>query len=165
MKKVFALFAIILGIITIAFPLAIVMAASIITGLVFIFVGFWFSVSAYYLWKFNKTAATINGLLGLFSLLAGADLLFDANLFAFIAGFYLYAGGIFLIIAGISNFFMTKQKKYATWMTLLSILLGIAYIVLGIYSIDPRYLGTLMGIWILLDGICLFIEPKDPSGL
>ena len=44
----------------------------------------------------------------------------------------------------------------------LGIILGILYIVLASYAWNPYYLGLLIGIWLIVDGIALFfINPNE----
>lgn len=160
MNKMYGILAIILGLIVIAFPIAGVVAASILTGFLILLIGIWLLLACANVWSVSKAAAILNLIVGILALYIGVDLLLNIYLFSFLAGFLLYLAGIFLIIAGIVSLF-AREKKYALWGGVLGIILGILYIILGTYAFNPIYLGFLIGIWLIINGIFLFLEPEE----
>lgn len=160
MNKLYGIFAIILGLIVMVFPIAGVVAASILTGFLILLLGIWLLLAGVNTWGVSKAAAVLNLIVGILALYIGVDLLLNIYLFSFLAGFLLYLAGIFLIIAGIVSLF-ARERKYALWGGFLGIILGILYIILGTYAFDPIYLGLLIGIWLVINGIFLFLEPEE----
>ncbi|AXV38123.1 MAG: DUF308 domain-containing protein [Methanobacteriaceae archaeon] len=159
-NKLFGILAIILGLIVIAFPIAGVVAASILTGFIILLIGIWLLLAGINVWSDSKAAAALNLIVGIIALVIGVDLLLNILLFSFLAGFLLYLAGIFLIISGIVSLF-ARERKYALWGGVISIILGILYIILGTYAFDPLYLGILIGLWLVINGIFLFVEPEE----
>ncbi|MGC9516700.1 MAG: DUF308 domain-containing protein [Methanomicrobiales archaeon] len=102
----------------------------------------------------------MNIIVGILALIIGVDLLLNIFLFSFLAGFLLYLAGLFLIIAGIISL-LAKDRKNAVWSGVIGIILGILYIILGTYAFDPLYLGILIGIWLVINGIFLLVEPEE----
>ncbi|GAB4313051.1 MAG: hypothetical protein Kow0019_12280 [Methanobacteriaceae archaeon] len=40
--------------------------------------------------------------------------------------------------------------------------MGIIYLILGVYALDPLYLAVIIGIWLIVDGAALFfVNPLD----
>ena len=159
-NKLFGILAIILGLVVMVFPIAGVVAASILTGFVILLIGIWLLLAGVNTWGVSKAAAVLNLIVGILALYIGVDLLLNIYLFSFLAGFLLYLAGVFLIIAGIVSL-LAKDRKYALWGGVLGIILGILYIILGTYAFDPLYLGILIGIWLIINGIFLLVEPEE----
>jgi uncharacterized membrane protein HdeD (DUF308 family) len=155
---VMGLLAIILGIIVCVFPLAGLVAASVLTGFVVLMIAIWLLVVGGSQMEVSKTSGILNLILGIIVLIVGIGLIFSPALFAFLAGFLLYLAGIFMIIAGIIALLSRDEFKNATWAGVLGIILGILYIILGTFAFDPIYLGVLIGIWLILSGILALFE-------
>jgi len=155
---VVGLLAIILGLIVLAFPLAGLVAASVLTGFVILMIAIWLLIVGGSQLEISKTAGILNLVLGIIVLIIGIGLIFSPALFAFLAGFLLYLAGIFMIIAGIIALASRNEFKNATWAGVLGIILGILYIILGTFAFDPIYLGVLIGIWLVISGILALFE-------
>jgi len=155
---VLGLLAIILGLIVLAFPLAGLVAASVLTGFVVLMIAVWLLIVGGSQIEVSKTAGILNIILGIIVLIVGIGLIFNPAIFAFLAGFLLYLAGFFLIIAGIIALLSRSEFKNATWAGILGIILGIIYIILGTFAFDPLYLGVLIGIWLILSGILALFE-------
>ncbi len=155
---VMGLLAIILGLIVLAFPLAGLVAASVLTGFVVLMIAIWLLVVGGSQMGVSKTAGIMNLILGIIVLIVGLGLIFNPALFAFLAGFLLYLAGFFLIIAGIIALVSRNEFKNATWAGILGIILGILYIILGSLAFDPIYLGFLIGIWLIISGVLALFE-------
>jgi len=159
MKNVIVgILAIILGLIVLAFPLAGLVAASVLTGFVILMIAIWLLIVGGSQLETSKTAGILNLVLGIIVLIIGIGLIFSPALFAFLAGFLLYLAGIFMIIAGIIALASRNEFKNATWAGVLGIILGILYIILGTFAFDPIYLGVLIGIWLVISGILALFE-------
>lgn len=155
---VLGLLAIILGILVLAFPLAGLVAASVLTGFVVLMIAVWLLIVGGSQMEVSKTAGILNVILGIIVLIVGIGLIFSPALFAFLAGFLLYLAGFFLIIAGVIALLSRDEFKNATWAGVLGIVLGILYIILGTFAFDPLYLGILIGIWLILSGVLALFE-------
>lgn len=155
---VLGLLAIVLGLIVLAFPLAGLVAASVLTGFVVLMIAVWLLIVGGSQMEVSKTAGLLNVILGIIVLIVGIGLIFSPALFAFLTGFLLYLAGFFLIIAGIIALLSRNDFKNATWAGVLGIILGIIYIILGTFAFDPVYLGVLIGIWLILSGILALFE-------
>ena len=155
---VLGLLAIVLGLIVLAFPLAGLVAASVLTGFVVLMIAVWLLIVGGSQMEVSKTAGILNVILGIIVLIVGIGLIFSPALFAFLTGFLLYLAGFFLIIAGIIALLSRNDFKNATWAGVLGIILGIIYIILGTFAFDPVYLGVLIGIWLILSGILALFE-------
>ncbi|BDZ67821.1 DUF308 domain-containing protein [Methanobacterium ferruginis] len=159
MKNVIVgILAIILGLIVLAFPLAGLVAASVLTGFVILMIAIWLLIVGGSQLETSKTAGILNLILGIIVLIIGIGLIFSPALFAFLAGFLLYLAGIFMIIAGVIALASRNEFKNATWAGVLGIILGILYIILGTFAFDPIYLGILIGIWLVISGILALFE-------
>lgn len=157
-NAVLGILAIILGLIVLAFPLAGLVAASVLTGFVVLMIAIWLLIVGGSQMEVSKSAGIMNVILGIIVLIVGIGLIFSPALFAFLAGFLLYLAGIFLIIAGIIALASRNDFKNATWVGILGIILGILYIILGTLAFDPIYLGVLIGVWLIISGIFALIE-------
>nr|WP_319373199.1 DUF308 domain-containing protein [uncultured Methanobacterium sp.] len=157
-NAVLGILAIILGLIVLAFPLAGLVAASVLTGFVVLMIAIWLLIVGGSQMEVSKSAGIMNVILGIIVLIVGIGLIFNPAIFAFLAGFLLYLAGIFLIIAGIIALVSRNDFKNATWVGILGIILGILYIILGTLAFDPIYLGVLIGIWLIISGIFALLE-------
>ncbi|OPY25683.1 MAG: hypothetical protein A4E27_00888 [Methanobacterium sp. PtaU1.Bin242] len=72
----------------------------------------------------------------------------------------IYIGGFFLIISGIIALISGKGPS-GRWGGLLGIILGIIYMIVGIYALDPFYLALLIGIFLILMGIFQILTPAE----
>lgn len=161
-NKILGILAIILGLIVIASPLAGLIAVdilAILTGFLILFIGIWLVIAGASVFSTSKAAGILNVILGIIAIYIGLDLFFNIYLFSFLVGFLLYIGGIFLIIAGLVTL-IAKEMRYALWSGILSIVLGIIYILVGTFAFNPLFLGILIGVWLFINGIFLLVEPE-----
>ena len=154
--------AIILGILVIAFPLFSVFAASVLAGFAIIFLGIWLLVQSFGTWSASKGASIASLILGIIAIVVGIGLFGSILAFSFLASFWLYFTGFFLIISGIMSFF-TQEGTTGKGVGGLGVILGILYIILGAYAWNPFYLAFLIGLWLIIQGITLFFV--GPSNL
>ncbi len=150
--------AIILGILVIAFPLFSVFTVSILAGLAVIFVGIWLLAQSFGTWSASKGASIAYLLLGIIGIIVGIGLFGNILAFSAFASFLLYFAGIFMIIAGIMSLF-AKEGTYSKGSGAMGIILGILYLIVGIYALNPLYLAGLIGIFLILSGIFQIFLP------
>ncbi len=153
--------AIILGLLVIAFPLFSVFTASVLAGFAIIFLGIWLLSQSFGTWSKSKAGSIAFLLLGIIAIIGGIGLFGSVLAFSFLASFWLYFAGFFLIISGIMSFF-TKEGTTGKGVGGVGVILGILYIILGMYAWNPYYLALLIGIWLIIDGIALFfVSPAE----
>lgn len=156
--------AIILGILVIAFPLFSVFTASVLAGFAIVFLGIWLLVQSFGIWGTSKGASIAYLILGLIAIVGGIGLFGSVLAFSFLASFWLYFAGFFLIISGIMSFFV-KDDTVNKGVGGLGIILGILYMILGAYAWNPLYLAFLIGLWLIIEGISIIFmgPPKLPN--
>ena len=147
--------AIILGLTVIIFPLFSIFTASMIAGIGILFLGIWFLIQFFALWDGNKGASIAYLILSILAIIVGIGIFGNISAFSFLISLWLYIAGLFLIISGIMSLF-TKPEAYGKGSGVSGTILGIIYIVLAAYAWNPFYLGLLIGIWLIIDGITLF---------
>ncbi|MEW6010390.1 MAG: DUF308 domain-containing protein [Euryarchaeota archaeon] len=153
--------AIILGLLVIAFPLFSVFTASVLAGFAIILLGIWLLVQSFGVWSTSKGISIVYLILGLIALVGGIGLFGSILAFSFLASFWLYFAGFFLIISGIMSLF-AKEGTMGKGAGGAGVILGILYIILASYAWNPYYLALLIGIWLIIDGVALFfISPSD----
>jgi uncharacterized membrane protein HdeD (DUF308 family) len=153
--------AVILGILVIAFPLFSVFTASVLARFAIIFLGIWLLVPSFGVWSTSKAGSVAYLILGLIAIIGGIGLFGNILAFSFLASFWLFFAGFFLIIAGIISLF-AKEGTATKGSGGLGVILGILYIILASYAWNPYYLAALIGIWLIIDGIALFfVSPSE----
>ncbi len=153
--------AIILGILVLVFPIFSVFTASVLAGLAVIFLGIWLLAQSFGTWSDSKWASIGYLILGIIALVGGIGLFGSVMAFSFLASFWLYFAGIFLMISGIIMSLFSKET-IGKGVGGLGIILGILYMILASYAWNPYYLAMLIGIWLIFDGIALFfVKPSD----
>ncbi|WP_292775999.1 DUF308 domain-containing protein [Methanobrevibacter sp.] len=153
-----SIIAIILGIITIAFPMLGVIAAADILGLSVLLLAIFLLANGVSEVEYNTTRGLINTILGIIMLIISLGLIFNPSIFAFLTALTIYLAGIFLIIIGLIIIVGNRDNKYGFWMGILGIILGVIYIILGTYIRNPLILGSLIGIWLLITGILNLLD-------
>ncbi len=151
--------AIILGLLIIAFPLISVFTLAIITGVGLIFIGIWLLVIGYESWSNSKAVSIVALILGIIGIIVGIGLFGKILAFSILIGLAIYIVGFFLIIAGIVALVSGKGPS-GRWGGILGIILGILYLIIGIYALNPLYLAWLIGFFLVLSGIFQIFLPK-----
>ena len=153
-----SIIAIILGIITIAFPMLGVIAASDILGLSVLLLSIFLLTNGVSEVEYNTTRGLLNTILGIVMLIISLGLIFNPSIFAFLTALTIYLAGIFLIIIGLIVIVGNRDNKYGFWMGILGIVLGVIYIIIGTYINNPIILGSLIGIWLVVTGVLNLLD-------
>lgn len=144
--------AVILGILIMVFPLFSVFTLSVLTGFGLILIGIWLLSMSFESWSSSKGMSIATLILGIIGIIVGMGLFGSILAFSILVGLVIYIGGLFLIIAGIVSLISGKGAA-GRWSGLLGIILGIIYLAVGIYALNPLYLAWLIGIFLILSGI------------
>ncbi|MDI6723469.1 MAG: DUF308 domain-containing protein [Methanobacterium sp.] len=157
MKKIgSALVLIVLGLIIIAFPLLGVVPFAILTGLAILFLGVGLLAVGITSMGENKGWGIAALVLGILAIILGLGFIFIPGWFSFAAAIFVFIAGILLIIAGIAA--IASRIEGGLYGGLISLILGIIYIIVAVYIKDPLYLGILIGLWLLITGILTLFQ-------
>ncbi|RAP43625.1 DUF308 domain-containing protein [uncultured Methanosphaera sp.] len=148
-----ALILILLGILSILFPLVSTMTIGIISGFMFLMVALMLFTIAAGQMVFNKAVGILSILLAIISIIFSWLLLFNPAVISVIASYMIYILGFIMIISGISHLIATWEFKPLRIMGILDVIFGIIYILVGVLVNDPRNMGLVIGIWLILMGI------------
>lgn len=157
-KNTMAIVLIILGIIVLAFPYLGVATGAVLSGIAVLFLGLGLIVAGYVDLKVSKALAIIEIVLGIIAFILGIGFIINPQLFAFVLGFLIYLAGLFLIIIGIAGI-ITKTGGNR-WNGTIPIIIGLIYLLLGNLVKTPETFGILIGLWLLITGVLLFLQ-KD----
>ena len=143
---------IIFGLILLAFPWFGLWTLTAILGFILILIGVGLLVLGAFTYHASKGAGAAFLILGILGLIAGAGMFGNVGAFAALAGLGLYISGFILIIAGLVHF-LKPRTRFSREVGVVGMLLGVMYMILGSYAVDPRGLSILMGVWLILAGI------------
>jgi len=157
-NKIVALILIILGLIVLAVPLLGVIPLGLLAGFVVLFLGLGLIVAGITDMGVSKALGIIELILGIIALILGLGIMFSPGLFVWILGLIVWIAGIFLIIGGIVGIF-TKSGG-SRWNGVIALIIGLLYVIIGNFvASDPKILGVLIGLWLLITGILmLFVK-------
>lgn len=155
-----ALILILLGILAIAFPFVSTMTVGVITGFVFLLVAFFLVISGAGTFSYNKALGILSIILAIICFIFGWMIILDISVMSIFASFITYLAGFVMIFNGISLIALAGNFRPLTYMGIINILFGIAYIIIAFYLLNPIYLGIVIGIWLILAGILHLYVPE-----
>lgn len=151
--------AIILGLIVIIFPLVSDYTLSILAGLGIIFLGFWLIYQGYKNWSKNLAAGVASLILAFFAIALGIVFIGNIAALSFITFLTVYIVGFFLILTGLTSLFSDSGVK-AKAVGILGVVLGILFMVMGIYLGNPLFLAIIIGAFLIIAGVMeIFVLP------
>ncbi len=150
-SKTHGILTILFGLILLIFPWFGLWTLTAIFGLILILIGIGLLAFGAFMYQSSKAAAVAFLILGILGLISGVGLFGNVGAFAALAGLALYMSGFILIIAGLV-LVLKPRTKLSREVGLLGIIMGIVYIILGSFAVDPRGLSILMGIWLIIAG-------------
>ncbi|MEN6553225.1 MAG: DUF308 domain-containing protein [Methanobacterium sp.] len=153
--KTSGLILIVLGLIIIAFPLLGILPFSLLLGISVLFLGIGLLIAGVIGIRASTTMGVVELILGIIAIILGIGIIINPGFFSFLVALLIYIAGIFLIIVGIMAFFAKIRNK---WVSIVPIILGLIYILIGSIVADPFYLGALIGIWLLITGIIMLFQ-------
>ena len=156
-KNATGILLIILGLIVLALPLAGLIAVSLLTGFGVALLGIGLLIFGYRDMKESTALGIIELILGIIALILGIGFMVNPALFSFVAGLIIYIAGLFLVIVGLVAIFTSKGAR---WSGVVTLIIGLIYLVLGYLVSDPFYLGILIGLWLLIVGIMTMLQKE-----
>ncbi len=159
-KIVFALVLIILGLITMAFPLLDLIPVSIISGFLVLMLGTGLLLAG--ILKMNQSEGASLGIplfiLGIILLILGIEFISNPALFAWAYGFSVWIMGISLIIAGI---FRIISKAGDNRCGVKDMTFGLLILLVGLFlTTYTWFLGVLIGLWLITTGMRILYNPE-----
>jgi len=151
------IFAVILGVLVIAFPLIGVFAASIIDGTICLLIGLWLVMHSIQGWKANKTSSSAFLILGIIALIIGLLIIGNINIYSFFFGITFYLAGLIVLIAGLLFIFMGEDRN-TKLVGILGVIIGILSIILGYYAMNPFFVAVIIGFFLIIYGIFQIIK-------
>lgn len=159
-KKRISLIFIILGLVMIALPLLGLISVGLITGFILIFAGLGLITGGSFDMQDSKTSRILKVGLGFIITFIGMVFAVSPEIFTSIVGLLIWLVGGVLIIGGIVEI-ITKSTNNR-WNGAISLIFGLAYVIIGsLITSDPRILGFIIGLWLLITGIMIFMDDKS----
>lgn len=156
--KFVSLLAIILGLIIIIFPTMGFIGVNSLIGLSVLLMSIYLLIDGVSIIDYNGTGAILDLILGIILLFLSISLIFNPALLGFLAEITLYLSGIMLIIVSLVSLINNRSSRYGFYVGIIGIVLGVLYIIIGTYISNPIILGTLIGIWLVINGILKLLD-------
>ncbi len=156
-KNATGILLIILGLIVLAAPLVGLIALDALISFALILLGIGLLTFAYSDMKESTALGVMEIILGIIAIICGIGFIVSPASFAFVAGFLIYLAGIFLVIVGLIALFTAAGAR---WNGVITLIIGLIYLILGYFVSDPFTLGVLIGLWLLIVGIMSVLQ-KD----
>lgn len=151
-NTIVGIIAIIVAIIMIASPVVGLATLGLISGVLILGMGVWLAILGFTertsndLWLFPL-------LFGIVGVIIGLTFLFNAS-WIISLGFWAYIiTGALLIINGFIALFVGEKQTYKIYAGVFGLVFGFLFVIVGYYGIDPKILGLIIGIGLLLFGI------------
>ena len=157
-SKFISLLAIILGMIIIIFPIMGIIGLNSLIALSSLLISIFLLVVGVSIIDYNKTGAILDIVLGMALLFLSILLIFNPSMIGFIAEITLYLAGIMLIVVALVSLINNRESKYGFYTGILGIILGLLYLIIGTYVSNVIILGTLIGIWLVINGILRLMD-------
>jgi membrane protein HdeD len=155
-KMASALIMIILGLIVLAFPLLGLLPVTLITGFIVLILGIGLLLAGIMEMGESASLGIVQIIFGIIALILGIGFMVSPDLFAWVAGFIIWIAGLLLLIAGIVG--IISKTGGSRWNGVIAAIIGLIYIVIGNYiSSDPKILGALIGLWLIITGIMMLV--------
>lgn len=149
---------IILGLFVLIFPLLGLIPLSIITGFIVLILGIGLLLGGLTEMGENAGLGILEVVFGVIAFILGLGFIVNPGLFSWLLGFLVWIVGLFLVIAGIIDVFTKAGNN--RWNGVITIIIGLIYIIVGNLISDPRVLGALIGLWLLIVGILMLFQKE-----
>lgn len=157
-KNSIAFLLIILGLIVLFCPILGIIPFSIITGFIVLFLGIGLLISGISEMGESAGLGILEIILGIIALILGIGFIINPGWFSWLVGFIVWIVGLFLIIAGIMG--VLSKTGGSRWNGIISLIIGIIYLIIGTFVANPLILGALIGFWLLISGILMLFTKE-----
>lgn len=153
--KLLGILFILLGVIFIAFPLFSAATVSIMAGVCLITFGIAAILNGFSIWSIVTHTSFIEMLFGFLLVLIGIAFCTDLTALNFLVTYSFYLIAITLIVIGVLG--LMQGSDELKWASILILILGIIFFLLGIFSVtDPLLIAILVGICLIVRGVIFF---------
>ena len=152
-NEVISVIAILLGFITLMFPILGIISAGDILGLSVLLLSIFLLVYGSANMEYEKLKSVCYIILGIIMLFLAISMIFNPLLISFLIAISVYLSGLLLILIGIIVIITARDNHYNFWTGIIGVLMGALYIVLATYIENPIILGSLIGIWLIIAGV------------
>lgn len=158
-NMIVGIIAIIVAVIMIAAPIVGLATIGLMSGVLILGMGVWLVILGFSernsndLWLFPL-------LVGLVGVIMGLIFLFNPS-WIINLGFWAYmiTGGL-LLVNGFIALFVGEKQKFKLYAGIFGLVFGFLFVIIGYYNIDPKILGLIIGIGLLIFGILSIREMK-----
>lgn len=151
--EVISIIVILLGLITLIFPILGFISTSDILGLSVLLLSIFLLVFGSANIEYEKAKSIAYIILGIIMLFLAISMIFNPYLISFLMAISVYLSGLLLILIGIIVIITARDNHYNFWTGIIGVLMGAAYIVIATYIDNPIILGSLIGIWLIIAGV------------
>ena len=156
-RKILWIIFIILGLVFVIYPMYSTKTVSLLAGFCLIVFGFAEIINGFYVWNIMKYVSVLKILLGCIAVLLGLMFFYYFEALAFFVAFKFYIIAFIMIFVGILG--LVYESMVSKVASILMFIMGVIAVFLAVYSIaEPLYATILIGICLILDGICFFID-------
>ena len=156
-KKLLGIIFLILGLIFVIYPIYSAEVVSIILGLCLISFGFAELINGFYTWDLLTSIAAIKIIVGIIAILFGILFIYSIEGLAFIIGYQFYIIAFIMIFVGILG--LVSESTMSKLASIVILIIGIIAVILAVFSVaQPLYAAVLLGIGLIIDGVCLLID-------
>ncbi len=156
-----AILMIIIGVIALAFPLISTATIGIIAGGIVLILAIGLLVRGIAEYGYNKMMSIVNIFFAILCLIFAYELIFDPAFVSAIIGVLIYVFGFLLVVLGVIGLISGSGFAPFSLIGLTTLIFGIITIIVGLYIQDPRVLGTIIGIWLIVSGFLSLFTNKD----
>jgi len=156
-EKLTPILMIILGIISLLFPMVSTQTIGIMSGIAFMLLSIGFIINGISEIMMTRYFGLIRVIYGIICAIFAYYLMFNP---AFVSGFIglsTYIFGILLIILGLISLFMGPIAILG----IVTVIYGFLTVILAYMINDPKILGSVIGVWLLISGILSLFTKKD----
>lgn len=146
--------ALIFGFLVILLSLTKFFTLNAIIGIGIFILGIWLLVISYDARRYTKSGSIIYLLISLIAIINGLALYRDINVFTITIDIWRYLTGLLILITGLLTLMGPTTTEKITGS--IGTILGIIFIILNYYAVNPYYMIIIIGIWLIIAGIIQF---------
>lgn len=162
-EKTTAAIMIILGIIALIFPMISIKSIGLSSGFIVLLIAVGLLISGLAQISVSKLYGVLSILFSVICIAFAHQLMFNPALVSSLINFIVYLVGFIMIVIGILALFSGSVFKPFSLIGITTIVFGIITIITGIFINDPKILGFIIGIWLIVSGIVSLVADKNKN--